>query len=104
MVKKIEDLTKNIIQAMDEYGTKMPDVMKALTNTRETHIEIDCPSCGENTLFRHYHFMSGPYGGFVACHSCDYRRGTYSFLGEQMIQVQPMPKGALEIYDKGDKE
>lgn len=75
-------------------------MFSSLSKIHQTHVNVECPICGEKSLFRHYMIMSGPYGGFVACHCCNYRKGTYQFLGEQIFKVEPMPKGVKDLYDK----
>ena len=78
------------------------DVLTSMLGLRWTPLSEPCPKCKNTTLQRGANLMSGPYGGQVKCFTegCDHRESSYGFLGRTMIQVQPMPDGALPFYDK----
>lgn len=44
--------------------------------------------------------ISRPFGGTYYCASCGKRDGGYAFIARRMFTVEPMPPGALPIYDK----
>lgn len=44
--------------------------------------------------------ISGPWAGTVRCTKCEYRDSVMSYLGKSMIEVQPMPPGAVLVYDR----
>ena len=59
-----------------------------------------CPRC-EAPLERARGLMiSGPWAGSVRCTKCDYRDSVVSYLGKSMVEVQPMPPGAVLAYDR----
>jgi len=65
-----------------------------------TSEEFTCPRC-EAQLERSRGLMiSGPWAGSVRCTKCDYRDSVLSYLGKSMVQVQPMPPGAVLVYDR----
>ena len=39
-----------------------------------------------------------PFGGSVRCTKCDYRDSVTGYLGRSMVQVEPLPEGAVSVY------
>lgn len=62
-----------------------------------------CPECGA-ALERTVAFGMGPYSGAVRCTACPYRNSTANYLGSKIIKVEPLPDGALPIYDRDPEE
>lgn len=59
-----------------------------------------CPHCA-GALERSASLMQmSPWAGSVRCTACGYRHTVCGYLGQLMIQVQPMPPGAALIYDR----
>lgn len=49
-----------------------------------------CPVCGKEALERSTHFMGGPYSGSVHCTGCDHRESVVSYVGRNLLTVEPM--------------
>lgn len=95
--EEIENLIKTYKES-DAYG-----MWNAFNELKITSLEIPCPKCN-GKLNRHHTFWSGPYGGFVSCESCKYKKGMCAFLGEMLVQVQPMLDGAKLIFEMDEEK
>ena len=59
-----------------------------------------CPHC-KGALERAVGLMlASPWAGSVRCTACDYKNTVCGYLGQSIIQVEPMPSGAALIYDR----
>lgn len=59
-----------------------------------------CPHCKgalERTAGRS---LASAFAGSVRCTVCTYKNTVCGYLGQSMIQVEPMPPGALPSYDR----
>lgn len=65
--------------------------------------ESPCPQCGQ-MLQRAATALSGPYSGIVFCEPCGFRQSVVVFLGKSMIQVEPLPGGANEVFYADDSD
>lgn len=63
--------------------------------------EFQCPHC-KGALERTTSFtLANPFAGSVRCAAaCGYQHSVCGYLGQSMIQVEPMPPGALPAYDR----
>lgn len=58
-----------------------------------------CPHC-KGAMERTTSLMLvSPFAGAVRCTACGYQHTVYGYLGQSMIQVEPMPPGAAPAYD-----
>lgn len=58
-----------------------------------------CPRCNGALERTAGAIICGPYAGSVRCVACDYRSSVMRYLAEQAFKVEPLPPGALPIYD-----
>jgi len=42
--------------------------------------------------------LASPWVGSVRCTKCEYRDSVSGYLGRSMIQVEPLPEGAVPVY------
>lgn len=60
---------------------------------------FQCPHC-KGAMERTTSLMLvSPFAGAVRCTACDYKHTVCGYLGQSMIQVEPMPPGAALTYD-----
>ena len=60
---------------------------------------FQCPHC-KGALERTVGLtLASPFAGSVRCTACDYKHTVCGYLGQSMIQVEPMPPGAALTYD-----
>lgn len=62
--------------------------------------EFSCPRCKGNMERTVGLMLASPWAGSVRCTQCDYRDSVTGYLGRSMIQVEPLPPGAVPIYDQ----
>lgn len=62
--------------------------------------EFSCPRCKAGMERTTGLMMMSPWAGSVRCTQCDYRDSVTGYLGRSMIQVEPMPEGAVPVYDR----
>lgn len=63
-----------------------------------------CPGCKKETLLVTRSAFGGKWSGGISCSSCDYRNSLIGYLGNGLVQVEPMPPGAQQIYLYDEKK
>lgn len=91
------DLEKVIIQTLINNQLKGLPVSLAGTWV-PAGAGFTCPQCS-GAMERSVHLFAGPFGGSVRCTACPYRDSVMNDLGRRIIRVDPLPEGALPIYD-----
>ncbi len=59
-----------------------------------------CPYCSKESLVKSAGNMFRALSGIIKCTSCSYRRSVSSHLACSLIQIEPLPRGALSTYDR----
>ncbi len=62
--------------------------------------EFSCPRCKGNMERTVGLMLASPWAGSVRCTQCEYRDSVSGYLGRSMIQVEPIPEGAVPVYDR----
>ena len=62
--------------------------------------EFSCPRCKAGMERTTGLMLMSPWAGSVRCTQCDYRDSVTGYLGRSMVQVEPLPDGAVPIYDR----
>jgi len=62
--------------------------------------EFSCPRCKAGMERTTGLMLMSPWAGSVRCTKCEYRDSVSGYLGRSMIQVEPIPEGAVPIYDR----
>jgi len=101
-----DELVKQMIENQKRVAKGDKLLPSNLLMERDAPIGSKCPSCNKETLKIRSMPLTGPYSGSIICFSCNYSESVVSYLGKQIVQVQPMPHGAEQIYlkDPEDKE
>jgi hypothetical protein len=61
-----------------------------------------CTSCGSKNMKRCRPRLSGPYSGHVRCFDCNHQETVMMYLGKTCFKVEPLPQGAVPIYEKDE--
>ena len=109
MFDKDGKLKDNLVKKMIEnqkLAAEGKEPLPSMLIERNAPTGSKCPRCDKETLKVKSMPFSGAYSGSIYCSSCDFRDSVMGYLGKQMVQVQPMPQGAEQIYlkDPEDKE
>lgn len=92
-----DELAKLMIENQKKITKDNPLLPRSMLMERDAPIGTKCPSCDKETLKIRSMPLSGPYSGSIICFSCNYTDSVVSFLGKQMVRVEPMPiKGQEE--------
>lgn len=60
--------------------------------------EFSCPRCKAGMERTTGLMLMSPWAGSVRCTQCDYRDSVTGYLGRSMVQVEPLPEGAVPVY------
>ena len=63
--------------------------------------EFTCPWCKAGMERTMGLMLMSPWAGSVRCTKCDYRDSVTGYLGRSMVKVDPLPEGAVAVYDQG---
>lgn len=76
------------------------NIMDAVLKVNKMLLDETCPKCGNKTLEKYSSLFYGPYGGAVICATevCNHRETGYSYIGRNMISIEPMPEGTDIIF------
>lgn len=89
----IDKIKKELINSIASNKEEQSNtIIDKLTELNKSKLDNPCRKCG-GTLYRSYMLFGGPYSGIVRCDGCDYRRSVMGYLGEEIVKVEPMPKG-----------
>jgi hypothetical protein len=106
MFDKDGKIKKELVSQALEHLKNRKEILPPMLIESNAPDGSKCPSCHKETLKIKRMPLSGAYSGGIYCFSCDFRDSVIGYLGKQMVQVQPMPQGAEQIYlkDPEDKE
>lgn len=93
-----DDIVKKMLENQ-KLAAGGKDPLPSMLVERDAPAGSKCPRCDKETLKIKSMPLSGAYSGSIYCLSCDFRDSVIGYLGKQMVQVQPMPQGAEQIYD-----
>jgi len=94
-----DDFKQKIVEAFikNQKGELEPDSL--WFRWEPAHESFKCPRCNGALERTAGAIICGPYAGSVRCGACDYRSSVMRYLVEQAFKVEPLPPGALPIYD-----
>lgn len=81
------DAAKNFHEKLDSHFTWSP-------------CEGKCPSCHESALESAALTSFRPLSGGIRCTSCKHHWSMTSFIAHSIINIAPLPPGALASYDR----
>jgi hypothetical protein len=86
-----DELVKLMIENQKKVAKEDNLLPRSMLMERDAPIGTKCPSCDKETLKIRSMPLSGPYSGSIICFSCNYSDSVVSFLGKQMVRVEPLP-------------
>ena len=86
-----DEIVKLMIENQKKVAKESNLLPRSMLMERDAPIGTKCPSCDKETLKIRSMPLSGPYSGSIICLSCNYSDSVVSFLGKQMVRVEPLP-------------